>query len=263
MDIIEAIRTRKSVRSYSGAPSATQLAELDRAIASAGSPFGGAYTMRLGHFDIKGPHKPGTYGVVRGASCYILMAVDSSDDASLLGAGYAMEQVVLAATAMGLGTCWIGGTFKGGDFDRGQSWPSGQALRIISPVGVPSERKSLLERVAHAALRSGKRKPFGELFSDGGFGAPLGADSTFAPALEMMRLAPSSVNSQPWRALVQAGTVHFYCATDNAYSLIDMGIGLCHFGEAERHYGHDGRFAREYDAPQKEGLRYITSYRRI
>lgn len=263
METTDAIRARKSVRNYSGGLTGPQSEALAQAIAASGSPFGGAYTMCLAHFDKEGPEKPGTYGVIRGATDYLLMAVDTGDEASQLGAGYAMEQVVLAATAMGLGTCWIGGTFKGGDFNRGRSWPAGQSLKIISPVGEPSGRKSLLERVAHAALRSGARKAFGKLFSAGRFGTPLAEDSTFGRALEMMRLAPSSTNSQPWRALEQNGTVHFYSATDNAYSLTDMGIGLCHFVGVEQQYGHDGRFAREAAAPQEAGLRYITSYRRI
>jgi len=59
----------------------------------------------------------------------------------------------------------------------------------------------------------------------------------------MMRLAPSSVNSQPWRALVVGDTVHFYYTPKSNLSLIDCGIGLCHFYEDERFHGHAGRFS--------------------
>ncbi len=56
-------------------------------------------------------------------------------------------------------------------------------------------------------------------------------------ALELVRLAPSAVNRQPWRAVVCDDTVHFYekqgkgFVAANGWDIqkVDVGIALCHF----------------------------------
>ena len=53
-----------------------------------------------------------------------------------------------------------------------------------------------------ATLGSAKRKPMDDLFI-------VNDESKFYWPLEMMRLAPSSTNSQPWRAEVDSNTVYF------------------------------------------------------
>ena len=53
----------------------------------------------------------------------------------------------------------------------------------------------------------------------------------------MVRWAPSAVNKQPWRVVVQDRKYHFYEKKDKGYvneatgdlQKIDVGIALCHF----------------------------------
>lgn len=254
------MRVRRSVRNYARHPlSVEQRLLLMEAADAAESPFGGDVSIRLKRYDIKGKHSPGTYGFVRGAFDFFLIAIDDSEE-SQLSAGFMFEQVVLRATQLHLGTCWIGGTFKETVFGRGQIWPDGQQLRAICPVGLP-ERPTLLQRIATSAMGSDRRKPFGKLFFDSDFNSALPEDSAFGASLEMMRIAPSSTNSQPWRALVESSTVHFYCVPKSRYWLIDCGIGLCHFYATERYYQRNGQFTFIDNPPEAPaGLRYITSY---
>ncbi|MDE7408014.1 MAG: hypothetical protein K2M76_06295, partial [Muribaculaceae bacterium] len=113
MDLIEAIKDRKSVRTFSSRPmTEADRQSLLRAIAGAESPFGGDVTIALADFPENGPFKPSTYGVITGAVDYLMMWL-GDDDASWMSGGYKMEQVVLRATQLGLGTCWIAATFKG------------------------------------------------------------------------------------------------------------------------------------------------------
>lgn len=262
MDITDAIRTRSSVRNFNGCPlTADQIRELNECIARAESPFGGNATIRLQHFDLKGPFKPGTYGVITGATHFMLMAIGNGKP-SLLTAGYLMEQAVLKATMLGLGTCWIAATFKGTDFDRGQTWPHGQRLRIVSPVGIPADRPSLLARITRMAARSAKRKPFGTLFFNGSFTQPLDESHTgIASSLALMRMAPSSTNSQPWRALVCGDTVHFFYRSKGDLSIIDCGIGLLHFHIGQQRQNAAGHFFEANEIPAHPGsLTYLISY---
>lgn len=262
MNIIDAIMERRSVRNFNGEPlSGAVVEELRKAIAEADSPFGGKVTIRVKQFGSGKEFKPSTYGVIRGATDYLLMGL-GDDEASALSAGFMMEQVVLRAWQLGLGTCWIAATFKGTDFERDEVWPEGESLKIISPVGVTA-KKRLFERVTRALLGSQNRKPFGELFFEDDFSRPLEEGNEFAESLKMLRLAPSSTNSQPWRCLVKGDKVLFYYKPRGQVSVIDCGIGMCHFRAAEKYYGFDGEFFKEDSVPTApSGWRYLYSYKR-
>lgn len=261
MNIIEAIKERRSVRSFCGEPLSESIkSELRKAVAEAQSPFGGNLTIKLKEFDLKNGYKPSTYGMIKGATDFFLLGIGDGE-ASALTAGFAFEQVVLRAWQLGLGTCWIAATFKGTDFDNGEAWPDGEQLRIICPVGVAAS-KSVMEKIVRFTVGSEKRRPFGELFFNDNFETSLTTDNRFGPALEMMRLAPSSTNSQPWRALVCGDTVHFYYVPKSQGSVLDCGIGLCHFRETEKFNSRSGEFYKDTTAPAPpKTWKYLMSYR--
>lgn len=261
MDILEAIRTRVSVRSYSGAALTDEQAEtLKSASHEISAPFGGSVTIRLKGFDLKGAYKPSTYGIITGAHDFLLMAL-GNDESSALSGGFIMEHVVLKATGLGLGTCWIAATFRGSDFEKGMTWDNGMTLRIVCPVGIPSKKLSLKEKLMRFAVKSNKRKPFSELFFRDNFIAPLDDDNCFAESLSMMRLAPSSTNSQPWRATVNGDTVHFYYKPKSQLSVLDCGIGLYHFFATERHRHRHGNFLHTPIPPSApDDWIYLISY---
>lgn len=261
MNILEAIKTRRSVRSYNGEALSESLKQsLNKAIDESFSPFGGNVSIRRKEFDMRKGYKPSTYGVIKGASDFFLIAM-GDDEASALSAGFRFEQVVLKATELGLGTCWIAATFKGSDFERGDSWRAGEELRVISPVGFASNQR-LIEKITRMTFGSSKRKPFDELFFTDNFQRPVAKNSRFGESLEMMRLAPSSTNSQPWRALVDGDVVHFYYKPKSKLSVLDCGIGLCHFYVTEAYKGNAGTFHKYGNAPAApENWKYLYSYR--
>lgn len=257
MDIIEAMRERRSVRTFDGRPldeDAWRVLQLEAERAR--SPFGSQVDIRLQRFGLRDCFRPGTYGVIRGATDYFLVSF-GNDELSALSAGYAFETVVLKAWQMGFGTCWIAGTFKRSDFGTTDN------LKVVCPVGVADDM-AFRERMMRIVMGSKKRKPFGTLFFNGNFNTPADAGGSFGLSLEMMRLAPSSTNSQPWRALVDGDTVHFYYLPKSRYALIDCGIGLCHFHLTELHSGRAGRFYAAEKPPQApDGIAYLMSYTNI
>ncbi|MDO4320490.1 MAG: nitroreductase family protein [Bacteroidales bacterium] len=262
MNIIEAMNECRSVRTFNGEPLGAELRKkLMQAIDEAKSPFGGNVTIRLKEFDLKGEYRPSTYGSIKGATDFFLLGLQETKE-SALTAGFRFEQVVLRAWELGLGCCWIAATFKGSDFDRGQTWPDGEQLRIICPVGVAAAKKGFLESITRLALGSKNRKKFEDMFFTDNFAKPYSRDGQFGEALEMMRLAPSSKNSQPWRALVTGNRVDFYFRYNNPASVLDCGIGLCHFWETENFYDRKGSFTPETDAPVAlDNWQYLVSYR--
>lgn len=242
-NIDKIIEARHSVRSFnSDRPLTTSEVEiLSSSVEEAKSPFGGKVSIVLKQFDLKGGFKPSTYGTINGASWYFLMGTDSSEE-SQLSLGFRMEQVVLKATSMGLGTCWIAATFKGTSFADAAGFPTDIPLQAVMPVGHPAEKKSIMEKITRTALGSAKRKPMKDLFI-------VDESSKYYEPLEMMRLAPSATNSQPWRAEVDADTVYFYYEKKSEASILDLGIGLSHFYLAAKEKGITGKLSICKEAP--------------
>lgn len=260
MNIIEAITSRHSVRTFNGAAltQAHQTA-LAEAIRTATDPWGGDVTIRLAEFDLERGYRPSTYGMIRGARTFFLVAIGAGD-ASALSAGFRFQQIVLKAWQLGLGCCWIAATFKGSDFDRGQQWPAGETLKIVCPVGTPA-RPTLLNRLISTAFGSRNRKPTDRLFFLDDFVGLYLPTTAFTKLWQCCGSAPSSTNSQPWRALVTGDTVHFYYKPASQLSVLDCGIGLCHFHETEQFHGREGRFIRLSQVPiPPSDWKYLTSY---
>ena len=262
MNIIEAMKERRSVRTFDGNGITTeQKATLEKVIQESTSPFGGNVSIRLRSFNLEKDYKPSTYGMIKGAVDFFLLGIGSDED-SALSAGFRFEQVVLHAWELGLGTCWIAATFKGSDFDKNETWPQGEELKVICPVG-KSQKPSIKEKLARFSLGSRKRKPFDELFFFNNFTTSVPTDNPFYEALEMLRIAPSSTNSQPWRTLVTENEVHFYYKPKSAASILDSGIGICHFSETEKFHGHEGTFSKIAEPPvAPDNWKYLVTYTR-
>ena len=90
-----------------------------------------------------------------------------------------------------------------------------------------------------------------------------------AEALEMVRLAPSAVNKQPWRVVVADGMAHFYLKRSKGVGherkidiqMVDIGISLCHFALAAEEKDLHVTFEQENPMIISEGMEYVASYR--
>ena len=193
--------------------------------------------------------KLGTYGFIRGAKTFIAGCVKQGSH-DIEGFGFAFEHAVLFATQLGLGTCWLGGTLNRGAFAKAMGL-SDEILPAVSPVGYPAPKRSLAERIVAAGAGARKRLPFESLFFDGGFDTPMAIDDErIRTCLEMVRIAPSASNKQPWRVVRRGDAYHFYMAKSRAYmgnnafgfcmQRIDMGIAACHFLLTARELGLGG-----------------------
>lgn len=264
MTIVEAIRARHSVRTYTNTPlSEKDAAELSAYISSLTPPFGAKARIALIHVQDGGEAvKLGTYGVIKGASAYLAL-IHREGPLVEESAGYMFEQAVLKCTQMGLGTCWLGGTVNRSDFVRQANMTEGEHLLLVSPVGYPADKPRFIERMMRAGAKSGSRKPFDELFFDGGFDKPLteeGAGAYLTP-LEMVRLAPSASNSQPWRAVVSGEHVDFYYKKASGFSGFDLGIALCHFELSCRELGVKGSFEVDKTIVAYDKNIYVISWK--
>lgn len=250
---IEAIKARHSVRTYLPKPlSGDDLEKIRAYAAGLVNPFGAQVAVRIVNKGVGSEAvKLGTYGTIKGASTFLGVAAAPGEHA-LEGLGYAFEDLVLYATSLGLGTVWLGGTFSKGDFQRAMDMPEGWLFPIVSPIGYPAEGRSLIEKITRKVAGSDSRKPWRELFFDDDFATSLTEDRAgeWRQALEMVRMAPSATNSQPWRVVKRGCEFHFYACCKEYAGLkpIDMGIAMQHFDATLSSQGIEGQFVRECPA---------------
>ena len=199
----------------------------------------------------------GTYGFIKGATGFIVGAVHRGAK-DLEDYGHLLEQVILDATGLGLGTCWLGGTFTRSTFTaRFGGVARGETIPAVVSIGYPADdgRERIREREEGA-----RRLPPEELFFDSSFGAPLerARMDGFVDALEAVRMAPSATNKQPWRLVRSGGDWHFYLSRSRGYGgaafrlvriadlqRVDLGIAMCHFEVAARAAGLSGGWVVE------------------
>ena len=112
---------------------------------------------------------------------------------------YVLENIVLYLTAMGIGTCWLGGRFKKQEAMSHLALAEDEIVPAITPIGYPAENPRMKERMVRTLLKARNRKPAEQLFFYESFDQPLGARAgAFQQALHYVRIGPSAQNKQPW-----------------------------------------------------------------
>lgn len=242
MNVIETIKARGSVRTYDKEVKRDyMLLEAKIAIInSTTGPFGNQIKVSLvKSTEDSSEMKLGTYGMIKNAEDYLVVTCNQESNV-LIDLGYLFEEVILYATSLGLGTVWMAGTFSRKHFKDAIEFKQDEILPIVSPVGIKSERKSFVDKYI-AKPKTHVRKEFGVLFTDSN-GTSLEYDQSidYMQALEMVRLAPSGMNKQPWRVVVDGDNFHFYTFAEKRGVEIDLGIALNHFDKTMNQLGHTG-----------------------
>ena len=210
-------------------------------------PFGNPVRFKLVAITGQDGHalrKLGTYGFIKGATGFIVGALRAGE-MNLEDYGYLMERIILYATEIGLGTCWLGGTFTKSSFAEKISASEDELVPAVASVGYIAKKPRRVDVLIRRGAGADRRLPWERLFYDSLFGVPLRREAAgdYAAPLEMVRLAPSASNRQPWRIVKGANAWHFYLRRSPGYherrmvrlftvadlQRIDMGIAMCHF----------------------------------
>jgi len=75
-----------------------------------------------------------------------LADVEASPDWHINDLALAFEHAILAATDLGLGTCWMGQMYRDGEIKKMLSIPEKMKVVAITPVGVPDENPQIKSR---------------------------------------------------------------------------------------------------------------------
>lgn len=260
--VVDLIQERFSCRTYHREmiDSDTQSQLVRFVSAEKRGPFGHTARFQLVAASEQDPQRLrylGTYGFIQGASGFLVGAMPGNQF-SPEDYGYLMEQIILYATSLGLGTCWLGGTFTKSSFARKINAREDEVVPAVSAVGYIAEYPRRIETWLKARRGPKRRLPWTSLFFDQEFGQPLStaAAGDYKTALEMVRIAPSASNRQPWRVVKDNHQFHFFLQRTPGYrdrllvrmttvadlQRMDMGIAMSHFELAAREAGLRGRW---------------------
>jgi len=76
----------------------------------------------------------------------------------------AMENMVLAATSLGLGTCWIG-AFDEIKIKKVLNIPDEFQVVALTPLGYPAKKEGVVGNIARKVAKSKSRKPLDQVYS--------------------------------------------------------------------------------------------------
>ena len=221
-------------------------------------------------FDPEEQKQLGTYGMISGAQEFIV-GVSNRTEHYKSNFGYLFETIILKATELGLGTCWLGGTFNRTIFSQKANCEE-DVVPAITPIGYPAKRRTR-EKIIRRVVRAKKRKAWNELFFQENFENDLPSENlgNFNTVLEMVRLGPSAGNKQPWRIVKEqnSNNFHFYvkypegklAASYRPFVRIDLGIAVCHFDLTTKELGIKGDWI--FQVPKinsPNDLKYVISW---
>ncbi|MDF2699654.1 MAG: hypothetical protein K0Q49_1210 [Haloplasmataceae bacterium] len=174
----------------------------------------------------------GSYGKVY--SPHYIVASTELKDECYENIGYLLENIVLKLTEMDIATCWIGGGIKKNLF-KGYL----KLDKELTPVAVIAFGNPMNSEIFRKDIKQFKRKSLEEIYT--GELSDQNRD-----IMELVRIAPSSVNSQPWRYHFETNDkIQLFRVKNNLImkqfieemNRIDLGISLCHFEIAAKIIG--------------------------
>lgn len=240
MDLSEMIYKRKSCRSYTGVPVSDQIISQIEGFCGTVKPLYDGIRVK---FDLVAREQ---------VRCFLpwttpqLIAVFSEKKQGWLeNAGFMAQQLDLYMQGLGLGVCWLG-MGKLGSTASAEIRETGMEFVILLAFGEPKGSP-------WREISGFKRKSLDEI-----------ADS-YDERLEPARLAPSSVNSQPWYFVHNASGFDVYCNHRgfipskmlSSMNCIDIGIALAHMYISNP---NTFSFHIRNDVSEVKGRRYIGSF---
>lgn len=220
MELTEAISIRCSRRTYIIKPIENDKIQILKALVDEANKKGNLHLQLILQNGGAFQHFGKSYGMFSGVENYIAL-IGKNEPNLNEKLGYYGEKIVLEATRLGLGTCWVGGTF-----DRA-SCPcairEGEIFRAVITIGNVAPEHTLQEKLIIKATHR-KTKPLNEFYeSDGAL------PKWFLNGIECAAKAPSAMNKQPVKFYYKDSVVTAKINEAHDYEFIDLGIAKLHF----------------------------------
>lgn len=214
----EAISKRISRRTFDTAKlTASEQEQIDRLVRSANEKSGlSIQFIEDGSVAFHSIRK--SYGLFANVHSLLLMKGDTADKDLCEKIGYYGEDIILDLTDMGLGTCWVGGTFDKDTFEASDT------EEIVCVILVGKIREVTFKENLIRSTLSKKRKSVEQRLA-----STVDIPKWLADGIEAVRLAPSAKNSQKVTFRYDGTSLTIHVPNDYPMDMIDLGIAKKHF----------------------------------
>jgi len=243
MTLLEAINIRTSRRKYLNEPLQSKQVEKFAELIATYNQIGG---FRIELIQNNGAAFAGftrSYGMLDGVQHYFGFIADQNDPYADEKIGYYGELLVLHATALGLGTCWVGGTFAKSKTPFVLT--SSERLACLITVGAVPEHPQGKEKFIYK-LTHRKTKVLADMYTSDEPEIP----DWFTAGMAAVVKAPSAMNKQPVTIDLRQGVACASVPNTQKYLIaFDLGIAKLHFelgaGGGSWQWGNGANFTME------------------
>jgi hypothetical protein len=221
MNTLDAIQKRQSRRTYLDTPIAPEnIQKLEYLIKEYNEQSGLSFQLILdGREAFQGLHT--TYGLFHGVNSFIAAVGKAADPDLNEKAGYYGELLVLEATKLELGTCFVGGTFNRKRCPVKQK--PDETLVYVITVGNVAAEKGFKEKTMYSLVHR-HTKAIEEFYDSDQNDIP----DWFLAGIRAVQKAPSAINRQPVHFHYRSGTVTAEVPNISGQAL-DLGIAKANF----------------------------------
>jgi len=237
-----AIGVRRSRRAYSSEKPSQKILERINSVCFDFRPFPEAraeFILEPGKDFFRGI--VGSYGRIENAPVCVAFIGDMNSARVQEAVGFTGEGIILEATTLGLGSCWVGGFFRPGAIRERISIQESERVLAVTPLGIAPDMFTFQEKLMAGFGHMHRRKPLKNMVDH------VPTKKWQRIALEAARLAPSAVNRQPWRfSLTEQAIAIGLDAGHDSYKIarrLDCGIAMLHLELGARHAGIKGNWS--------------------
>ncbi|MCK4261186.1 MAG: nitroreductase family protein [Halanaerobiales bacterium] len=259
MSMIKAMDLRKSIRKYQEKVVSNKDMESVKKIINEIKPLNSEIPMDVLLFEdgekIKETFKSFTTKYAKVKSPHYLVFTSEKKEDYLENIGYIGdigEQIILRLAELGIGTCWVGSPINQKVFKKIAKVKDNQDYIILIVFGYPEKPLTPIRkrsRLTKDKLVTGNIKDI------------------YNPILDALQIAPSAINSQPWRIAGDSDVWDVYMGGKNIImkkmlevnNQIDMGIGISHIVLAGEELGYSVGVFKKDNVKEIKGQKYIGS----
>ena len=181
-----------------------------------------------------------SYGMITGVSSFIALVANKNIENYKQKIGYYGEMLVLEATSLGLGTCWIGGTYKKEECKKHININDDEELVCIIAVGYVDEELSIKEKLVEK-LNKKDAKLEDMIIPNGN-----AITSWMKKGVMFAIKSPSALNKKPFAYKIEDNKIKAVVTKSNhGYEDIDLGISMLHFNLGAYTEGYKGDWKYE------------------
>lgn len=178
-----------------------------------------------------------TYGLFKNVRSVLVMKADPELEDYREKIGYFGEKLILEIVGLGLGTCWVGGTFDKSAIEVSAD----EEVTAVVVIGY-EDKKSVKGKILGMSHK--RRKSIEDRIE-----SDEELSGSMKNGMEAVVLAPSAMNRQKPKFKYSDGILTAEVKDDVYMDLIDLGIAKLHFeigaGDGKFEFGNGGRYIPE------------------